>query len=229
MSSASTSRPYRSSKRNRPCDRCRETKTRCQVVVGSQCVKCRRSGLDCSFSNSGRSRLKQDGIRTPTPASDYGHGATPSMPWSQSALTSAAAGSVSQQLQVNNSTLSAQATPPTLPEDTAIQFSTQFSQSLEGMRGHTAQLFGSSSESDPWLLRHCKFDDFGTRTFQHIQYRNAGGLPLAHKIPIHLLVEPTELLETAKDETRAYDKQIASRAELNHIVPPECGQRLVAL
>jgi hypothetical protein len=236
MSSASASRPYRSAKRNKPCDRCRETKTRCQVVVGSQCAKCQRSGLECSFSGSGKSRLKQhapvqysDDLETPTPASDYGQGGTVSAPWSQSPLMSVAVGRVSQHSLANNATLSAQATTPTLPLETDLQFNTQFSQSLEGMRGHTAQLFGSSSESDPWLLRHCRFDDFGTRTFQNTQYRNAGGLPLAHKIPIHLLIEPHELHETAKDETRAYDKQIASREELEHIVPPECGQRLVAL
>jgi hypothetical protein len=140
-----------------------------------------------------------------------------------------AIGRASQRLQANDSTSSVQPTPPSLPPETDLQFNTQFSQSLEGMRGFTAQLFGSSSESDPWLLRHCRFDDFGTRTFQNTQYRNAGGLPLTHKIPIHLLIEPDELHETAKDETRAYDKQISSREELEHIVPLECGQRLVAL
>jgi len=234
MPPASTPRPYRSSKRNKPCDRCRETKTRCQVVTGSQCVKCQRSGLDCSFTS--KSRLKHntsvqssDGVRTPTPASEYERGTTSSAPWSQSPLMPAAIGRASQRLQANDSTSSVQPTPPSLPPETDLQFNTQFSQSLEGMRGFTAQLFGSSSESDPWLLRHCRFDDFGTRTFQNTQYRNAGGLPLAHKIPIHLLIEPDELHETAKDETRAYDKQISSREELERIVPLECGQRLVAL
>lgn len=230
MSPASTSRPYRSSKRNKPCDRCRETKTRCQVVVGSQCVKCQRSGLDCSFTGSGKSRLEPRALRTPTPGSEYKQGAPSNSAWSQSPLTSAVAASrVSQRPQVNDSSLSLQPTPPTLPPEADLQFNTQFSQSLEGMRGFTAQLFGSSSESDPWLLRHCRFDDFGTRTFQNTQYRNAGGLPLAHKIPIHLLIEPDELHETAADETRAYDKQIGSREELEHIVPLECGQRLIAL
>ena len=234
MSPAPTSRPYRSSKRNKPCDRCRETKIRCQVVTGSSCVKCQRSGLDCSFT--GKSRLKphasvqySDGLRTPTPASEYEHRATSSTPWSQSPLMPVAVGHPSQRPPANASTLSAQPTPPAIPPETDHQFNTQFSQSLEGMQGFTAQLFGSSSESDPWLLRHCRFDDFGTRTFQNTQYRNAGGLPLAHKIPIHLLIEPDELHESAKDETRAYDKQISSRDELEHIVPLECGQRLVAL
>jgi hypothetical protein len=231
MPPASTSRPYRSAKRNKPCDRCRETKTRCQVVTGSSCAKCQRSGLDCSFT--GKSRLQthaSDGVRTPTPATEYERGATSSgAPWSQSPLMPVAVGRASQRPPTNDTTLSVQPTPPTLPPETDLQFNTQFSQSLEGMRGFTAQLFGSSSESDPWLLRHCRFDDFGTRTFQSTQYRNAGGLPLAHKIPIHLLIEPDELHETAKDETRAYDKQISSRDELEHIVPLEFGQRLVAL
>jgi len=234
MSSASASRPYRSSKRNKPCDRCRETKTRCQVVTGSTCVKCQRSGQDCSFTGKSRPKAHtsiqySDGVRTPTPATEYEHRPTSRAPWSQSPLMPVAVGRVSQRPPTNDTTLSVQPTPPSLPAETDLQFNTQFSQSLEGMRGHTAQLFGSSSESDPWLLRHCRFDDFGTRTFQSTQYRNAGGLPLAHKIPIHLLIEPDELHETAKDETRAYDKQISSRDELEHIVPLECGQRLVAL
>lgn len=239
MSPATASRPYRSSKRNKPCDRCRETKTRCQVVVGPQCVKCQRSGLACSLSDSGSSSDKarakhavvqqSDGYRTPTPVSAHGQGPTSSTPWSQSPLVPVMTGRALQQPQVDLSSLAAQHDPPTLPKETDLQFNTQFSQSLESMQGYTTQLFGSSSESDPWLLRHCKFDDFGTRSFQNTQYRTAGGLPLAHKIPIHLLIEPNELHETAKDETRAYDKQIASREELNHLVPPECGQRLVAL
>lgn len=238
MAPASTSRPYRSSKRNKPCDRCRETKTRCQVVVGPQCVKCQRSGLDCSFSGSGSGHARSkphaalqqsDGYRTPTPSSEYGQRPTSGTPWSQSPLVVGAAGRASLQPQVDLSSLAVQHDPPTIPPETDIQFSTQFAQSLEGMQGFSTQLFGSSSESDPWLLRHCRFDDFGTRSFQNTQYRTAGGLPLANKIPIHLLIEPNELHETAKDETRAYDKQIASREELNHLVPAECGQRLVAM
>jgi hypothetical protein len=97
------------------------------------------------------------------------------------------------------------------------------------MQHYSAQLFGSSSESDPWLLRHCKFDDFGIRSFQNTRFRNAGGLPLAQKIPIHLILEPNELHETAKEETRAFDRQIASREDLNRIVPLDCGQKLVKL
>ena len=219
-------RPYRSSKRNRPCDRCRETKLRCQIIAGSQCAKCQREGLHCSFSTPDKSRLghvqHSEGSRTPTPAAGYSQESSPGALWSQSPITSATAGSALQ-----NGVLP-QPTPPK-EQETDIQFNTQFSQSLEGMQHYSAQLFGSSSESDPWLLRHCKFDDFGIRSFQNTRFRNAGGLPLAQKIPIHLILEPNELHETAKEETRAFDRQIASREDLNHMVPLDCGQKLVKL
>lgn len=229
MSPASASRPYRSSKRNKPCDRCRETKTRCQVIAGSHCAKCQREGIKCSFAGSGRSRkhgpIPTD-LNTPTPgASDQDESWT----WSQSPVISTAVGSTA--LNNDRPLSAAQPTPPEQNQQSDIQFNTQFSQSLERLQleGYSAQLFGSSSECDPWLLRHCKFDDFGTRSFQSTHFRNAGGVPLADKIPIHLSIEPTELSESARAETRAYDQQIASREELNHIVPLECGQRLIAL
>lgn len=222
-------RPYRSSKRNRPCDRCRETKIRCQVITGSQCAKCQRDGLHCSFSTPDRTRLgyvqHAEGSRTPTPAAGHSHESSPGVPWSRSPIISTTAGSA---LQHTDLPLPTQPTPPKIQE-TDIQFNTQFSQSLEAMQDCSAQLFGSSSESDPWLLRHCKFDDFGIRSFQNTRYRTAGGLPLAQKIPIHLIIEPNELHETAKEETRAFDRQIASRADLDRVVPLDCGQRLVAL
>jgi len=229
MPPAATPRPYRSSKRNKPCDRCRETKTRCQIIAGSQCAKCQREGLHCSFSTPAKLRLghvqHSEGSRTPTPGVGYSHESSPGVLWSRSPITSATAG---PSLQNGDLALSAQPTP-SKAEETDIQFNTQFSQSLEGMQGYSAQLFGSSSESDPWLLRHCKFDDFGIRHLQNIRIRNAGGLPLAQKIPIHLIIEPNEVHETAKDETRSFDRHISSREDLNRIVPLDCGQKLVTL
>lgn len=209
------SRPYRSSKRNKPCDRCRETKTRCRVVADSRCVKCLREGIPCSFSDGGRSKNSSQPLylSTPTPgASDHGESWT----WSQSPAMSTTVGPVPPN---NEQPLSS----------TDIEFNTQFSQSLENLRGYSAQLFGSSSECDPWLLRHCKFDDFGSRWFQNTYFRNAGGVPLVHKIPIHFMVESTELSKSAERETQVIEQEIASRDELNDLVPPECGQRLVAL
>ncbi|KAM0721592.1 hypothetical protein Q7P37_002517 [Cladosporium fusiforme] len=232
MPPTAPTRPYRSSKRNKPCDRCRGNKTKCQVVVGPSCAKCQREGLQCSFSGktqpAPRSIARSDGYQTPTSAIDgSGHEASPILPWSQSPLASAPASHVAHDTDRATSVL--QVTPLIEQPEADIRINTQFSQTLEGMQGFSAQFFGASSESDPWLLRHCKFDDLGTHSFQNSQFRNAGGVPFAHKIPIHFMIDPNELYESAKEETRISDKQVASRQELDRIVPPECGQRLVAL
>lgn len=230
MPPTAPTRPYRSSKRNKPCDRCRGNKTKCQVVVGPACVKCQREGLECSRTRFGsRPIARSDGIKSPTPggATDLsGHEASSSLHWSQGHVSTPS----SHVAQDADRSMSLPQTTPTIEQqETDIRISTQFSQTLEGMQGFSAQVFGASSESDPWLLRHCKFDDLGTISFQSSQFRNAGGVPFAHKIPVHYLVEPNELYQCAKDETKTVHKQIASREELNRIIPPECGQRLVGL
>lgn len=94
-------------------------------------------------------------------------------------------------------------------------------QTLDGLPGVSAQLMGTSGESDPFLLRHCKFDDYGLLHFQQIHFRNAGGVPLEEKIPVHYLVTDNALHETAT--TRA------PRHELEALIPRDQGQRLLTL
>ena len=109
---------------------------------------------------------------------------------------------------------------------------TQFVQSLDRLEGFSAQLFGTSAESDPWLLRHCSFDDAGVKCFYKVHFRNAGGVPVPLKIPIHFMVAADDLAEGAKNETRVnlgVGSSNASRQELNTLVPQEYGQRLVGL
>lgn len=234
MPPSASSRPYRSTKRNRPCDRCRETKTRCQILTGPSCTKCQKEGLDCNASNkghptprSGASQRSGDPSLTPTSTANH---ALPSQGWTQSPpacpASMAATGIEPESIEAP---VSLRPTPLLQEQEADVRISTQFSQTIEGLEGASAQVFGSSSECDPWLLRHCKFDDFGAISFQHTQFRNAGGVPLTDKIPVHFLVEPDEMHESAKQETRVLNKQIASREELSRIVPVECGQRLVAL
>lgn len=104
---------------------------------------------------------------------------------------------------------------------------TQAIQSLDLLSGFSSQLIGASGESDPWLLRHGKFDDRGYMLFHQAHFRNAGGVPLEEKIPVHFLVTADEVYESAKDTT-SYGK-IDRREELNTLVPLEHGQRLVSL
>lgn len=107
---------------------------------------------------------------------------------------------------------------------------TQFVQSLDHLEDFSAQLFGTSAESDPWLLRHCSFDDAGVKCFYKVHFRNAGGVPVPLKIPVHFMIAADDLAEGAKNETRVQPSGAdASRQELNVLVPPEYGQRLVGL
>ena len=61
-----------------------------------------------------------------------------------------------------------------------------------------------------------------------VHFRNAGGVPLEEKIPVHFLVTAEQLYDTSKEATR-FPKRASIRDELELLVPTECGQRLVAL
>lgn len=80
--------------------------------------------------------------------------------------------------------------------------STQISQSLDKDDGHYCQLFGGSSEADPWLLRHCRYDELGFRRFVGVHFRNVGGVPTRDKIPAHFMVSEDEMCDGAREETR---------------------------
>lgn len=115
--------------------------------------------------------------------------------------------------------------PPLFPEQS---LATQISKSLDKDEGNSYQLLGISSEADPWLLRHCKYDHHGTRQFMKVQFRNAGGVPTIDKVPSHFLISDRSIYSTAREETRVagYDDP---RAELMRYVPIEYGQRLFRL
>ncbi|KAJ3539112.1 hypothetical protein NM208_g5620 [Fusarium decemcellulare] len=102
---------------------------------------------------------------------------------------------------------------------------TQISQSLEDMQGHRYQLCGASSDADPWLLRHCKFDDYGFQRFFKVHFRNAGGVPTRELIPAHFVV--TEQDAASIDNGVARDRDL--RTELALLVPLNHGQRLLRL
>jgi hypothetical protein len=108
------------------------------------------------------------------------------------------------------------------------RFPTQFVQSIDQLESGHAQLFGASAESDPWLLRHCCFDDSGMKYLYKVHFRNAGGVPTAQRIPIHFMITSGELTASIKHETRTGLGE-ATRERLNYLVPPEYGRRLVAL
>lgn len=104
-------------------------------------------------------------------------------------------------------------------------------QSLDQIDGSTAQLFGMSSESDPWLLRHCRYDEYGMRSLHRTHFRNVGGVPVEGLVPVHFLVTENDLLAPAKEATgfRPPGGPNEARNELDAMVAPEHGRRLVSL
>lgn len=118
-------------------------------------------------------------------------------------------------------------TPTSSTYHTSARVATQLSQTMDCIPGHSALLLGASSESDPWLLRHCHFDGLGLRSVHRLYFRNAGGVPTADKIPVHFLVSDDKYLAHPLGGLR--DAVEGARERLAQLVVPAYGVRLVRL
>lgn len=235
-------RPYVSRNRQQPCDRCRQQKLRCQLDGPPPCQRCVRSNISCTFS---RKRGQLNSVMTPTsgradrsseavssPQSSRG-GRSTSQPGPVQSNVSMLSEGLPVSTQTANRSLPGEhqwvPTPsqigPLLPEQ---GLPTQVSQSLDNMKGHSYQLFGVSSEADPWLLRHCKYDELGFRGLFKVHIRNPGGVPTRDKIPTHFMVSDEALSEAAIIETRV-STESDMRAELFRYIPANYGVRLLRL
>lgn len=228
----STTRPYRS-KRHPPCAQCRRKKLRCDPQTDQGCQRCKKAGLECSFKpNSHLSKplstlrpksaepeqTPQAGTEIPSDKSrEYPRIASfqPDQDVQQLSQTpdDPASGFPSSPLSLPNL--------PEVPTPQAIQ-------TLDLLKGCSSQVIGASGESDPWLLQHCKFDERGFLLVHQVHFRNAGGVPLDEKIPVHFLVTTDSLYESSKRHTRITNGDIL-RARLQELVPMEYGPRLFSL
>lgn len=257
-----SSRPYRS-KRQRPCDQCRERKLGCQTEAGLPCARCRSADLRCTFAKPPpkRPRRQREGdeghsfeaselqvqpsIEAESSPSQLSESQAQSQLSSQhttsypqipvTAVTAATGATIATAAPSTAATAAATPVDPVLPPSPWTQqlissgrAPTQFVQSLDQLEGFSAQLFGASAESDPWLLRHCSFDDAGVKCFYKVHFRNAGGVPVPLRIPVHFMIAADDLAAGAKDET-CVAAGGSTREELNALVPHEYGQRLVGL
>lgn len=230
MSSPPSARPYRS-KRHRPCDQCRARKLGCQTADGFPCQRCRAANLDCTFDNPPPKRARLSGSQSlASPSVDAFQAGTHGEDNGLAEDSSFARGpSASNDLSFPLLDFS----HVTVPPPGSAMFSggrqpTQLVQSIDQLDHGHAQLFGASAESDPWLLRHCRFDDSGMKYFYKVHYRNAGGVPTTSRIPIHFMITSEDLSTAIRQETRAGLDEV-TREHLDTLVPPECGRRLVAL
>ena len=101
--------------------------------------------------------------------------------------------------------------------------------SIETLDHFNVQLCGTSAELDPWLLRHCKFDELGIGSHGKIKLRNVGGVPINNIVPVHFTVVEDGVYEPIDPGARPTISAEVRRQELNALVPPEQGLRLLSL
>lgn len=229
-----SARPYRS-KRHPPCDQCRRKKLRCEAQGTKSCRRCEATATQCSFRIVSSRRSVLPVLRPSTE-----HETAAILPESTSVPNEN--DDTSTLPEASNFTTLDPALDAQLNEASVAEFflpsqpeyhiperpTPQAIQTLDQLKGFSSQVIGASGESDPWLLRHCKFDEHGFLPFHQVHFRNAGGVPLEEKIPVHFLVTADQLYEQAKEETR-FTPRDRVREELNTLVPLDCGQRLVSL
>ncbi|WQF89992.1 hypothetical protein CDEST_15006 [Colletotrichum destructivum] len=237
-----TPRQYRSRKRQRPCDRCRSMKLKCQQEENQMaCRRCKQSQLDCTFTGKPRKRTPAKPLNRPEAWREASPPTTGRTDLSFPTRASRSAASPTEKTPVPA------AQHPLEPNQTAREpFSealetntpfaglpqarpaTQISQSLDQMRGCSAMLLGGSSGLDPWLLRHLRFDELGLQSFYKYHVRNAGGVPTFDKIPVHFILTSDEVAAEASVEVPGSETRDLRR-QLELLIPPFVGVRLMRL
>ena len=101
--------------------------------------------------------------------------------------------------------------------------------SIETLDHFNVQLCGTSAELDPWLLRHCKFDELGIGFHGKIKLRNVGGVPINNIVPVHFTVVEDGVYEPIDPGKRSTISPDIRRQELNALISPEQGLRLLSL
>ncbi|RAO65189.1 uncharacterized protein BHQ10_001201 [Talaromyces amestolkiae] len=246
-------RPYRS-KLKRPCDRCRSRKIACILPESGPCRNCWNVGKSCTFDKPPNPRNREIvNRRASTKPTDHSSYFAPSPDRSSEYMRFERTNHGNTTFQVDTSVSprvyhnrSYHALPTTNRKQAkpAASFGSidvinnirdtpkiQHIRSLDQLNASTAQLFGTSAESDPWLLRHCKYDDNGMRHLHGIHFRNVGGVPVEGLVPVHFLVTEDSLLVPSKEATScsAEVDVLKIRDELNEMIPPKFGVRLVPL
>lgn len=234
-------RSYRSTRRPQPCDQCRERKSKCVILQGPLCERCRRGKESCSFTQRDPRRSVRS-VASSAPCSTAS--STHDMPIQQHQQ-----GELTLQPPLNTSsreaTIGGPVSPPNLDcfdtdpqiqipgpsllaESLPVRPLIQTVHSLEHLSGTTAIFLGTASSSDPWLLRHCKFDQSGLHSSGNLRFRNAGGLPTIGKVPVQFLVCPNNSAEPTAAVTQC-PKEAHNRDMVERIVPIVQGQRLIRL
>ncbi|EED19110.1 conserved hypothetical protein [Talaromyces stipitatus ATCC 10500] len=248
-------RPYRS-KLKRPCDRCRTRKIACILPESGPCRNCMNVGKSCTFEKPPTPRnrdIRNNNTPNRSPNYSLSHVTGFDEPNEPTSFDKGGIDSFLFQTDSNNFHRRHQDHDShTLPKInrkrsklvrsydlifSSDTFKTQDApkfqhiRSLDQLDASTAQVFGTSAESDPWLLRHCKYDDNGMLHLHGIHFRNVGGVPVEGLVPVHFLVTEDSLLEPLKEPTPVSTGMDVPklRQELNRMIPLKFGVRLILL
>lgn len=127
---------------------------------------------------------------------------------------------LAEDVLMDANTLTSSSSTYTTPPSTVIK-------SLEDMRGYTAQYFGLSGETDPYLIRHFSFATEGEARFFKVHFRKVANEGKEF-VPAHFMISSNELGNTMKRETSLFSDD-SMAAELDKIIQPNDGRLLFKL
>lgn len=97
---------------------------------------------------------------------------------------------------------------------------------LENTNGLTPFILGATSDMDPTLLQHYRYDMSGRFSFKELNIQSVG----AQGHPTQFLLAPTSIFSTSlKENSHVMSNLDDKRQELEAIVPADIGNRLVSL
>ncbi|KAL2809158.1 fungal-specific transcription factor domain-containing protein [Aspergillus granulosus] len=212
------------SKTQRACDGCRTRKSACQIDVAPPCRLCRAHGQPCEFTSRARRKKSPKNDSMPPPmlvsspqmalpviSPDIGPPTDSSFPHPNEEHLEYPSPQPGQAM-FEDLFLSLYGSPT--PQGTA--------RSLDNLQDATAQLCGLTGDMDPFVLQHYKFDANSEFAFSKLTIRQVQQT----EVPVQFLLSKQELTIESRAEV---ELSALEPTDLNAIVPPESGDRLIKL
>ncbi|KAE9567120.1 hypothetical protein CGMCC3_g16733 [Colletotrichum fructicola] len=238
------------SKRQRPCDFCRARKTACRIDQSPPCRLCVLHGRECTFIEAAAPRKR-------TVPADGPHAGQVDASVDASTRRQTVAPSPGQVLggfsvgqlpedgpmhfgevfnfdttQSEFEAMFRSPRPPDSPsaaalETEALNMSIASAPNSGYPAGANPQLMGLSSDMDPLLIRHYRFDEMGMFAFKELAIHSVQHSPL----PCQFLISQQSLFSRRREEEAGLSKgyEDSFREELQQVIPLDVGRRLVRL
>ena len=247
------------SKRQRPCDFCRSRKTACRIDQSPPCRACALSGKDCTFLNEAPQRKRPEGqdsgarpdispqgqSRSPEAAGFGEDGRYAGLFSNQMHAQDDAV----QQMLFNNSEdmvsglqmdldvstysflpglspFGTQEAQASISQQDQLTSTGSPLQTIDQMEDGCPQVIGLSSDMDPFLLHHYDADESGFFHFKQLSIQSVQ----SHPYPIQFLTSRRSLIAKSREDAGdqdVIDEQL--RSDLEAVVPPSTGERLISL